>query len=157
MLPCHVKRKAVAAPTDFRKQTSPSLHAHSLNRDDRLRMPKLDKMSPEEQVSISKKMFYGGLAFLPLLWLVNFVYFFRTIRQPSAPREMRKCMYGMGTLIVISKVYLHQHYGIDVYMSLGGCLVWFIILTTWYALFVERRTQWGAGADRITVVIPKGS
>ncbi|CDS05989.1 hypothetical protein LRAMOSA08517 [Lichtheimia ramosa] len=98
-------------------------------------MPKLDKMSPEEQVSISKKMFYGGLAFLPLLWLVNFVYFFCTIRQPSAPREMRKY----------------------VYMSLGGCIVWFIILTTWYALFVERRTQWGAGADRITVVIPKGT
>lgn len=94
-LPCHVKKdKAVAPPTDFRKQPSPSLHTHS-RRDDRLRMPKLDKMSPEEQVSISKKMFYGGLAFLPLLWLVNFIYFFRTIRQPSAPREMRKCMYGM--------------------------------------------------------------
>jgi presenilin enhancer 2 len=54
-------------------------------------MTKLEKMSSEELVSISKKMFYGGFAFLPLLWLVNFMYFFKTSRKPTAPKELKKC------------------------------------------------------------------
>ncbi|KAG2237202.1 hypothetical protein INT48_006606 [Thamnidium elegans] len=97
-------------------------------------MPKLEKMSSEEHVSISKKMFYGGFAFLPFLWLVNFLYFFNTSRQPNAPKALKKY----------------------IYMSLVGCLIWFIILTSWYGLFVNRRISWGQVADRITVVIPKG-
>ena len=54
-------------------------------------MAKLDRMSPDELVSISKKMFYGGLAFLPFLWLINFMYLFRTSRKPSAPPALKKC------------------------------------------------------------------
>jgi presenilin enhancer 2 len=54
-------------------------------------MPKLEKMSSEEHVSISKKMFYGGFAFLPFLWLVNFLYFFNTSRQANAPKALKKC------------------------------------------------------------------
>ncbi|KAI7864956.1 putative gamma-secretase subunit pen-2 [Mucor mucedo] len=97
-------------------------------------MPKLEKMSSEEHVNISKKMFYGGFAFLPLLWLVNFLYFFRTSREATAPKALKKY----------------------IYLSLGGCMVWFVLLTTWYGLFVNRRSAWGQTADRITVVIPKG-
>jgi hypothetical protein len=44
----------------------------------------------------------------------------------------------------------------DLIYSIAGCLAWFIALTTWYALFVNKRVAWGATADRITVVIPKG-
>lgn len=54
-------------------------------------MPRLDKMSFEEQVSISKKMFYGGFAFLPFLWLVNFMYFYKTSQSLNAPSELKKC------------------------------------------------------------------
>lgn len=97
-------------------------------------MVKLEKLSSEEHISISRKMFYGGFAFLPFLWLVNFVYFYKTIQQPNAPKVLKQY----------------------VYFSLAGCVTWFIILTTWYALFVSKRVSWGEGADRITVVIPKG-
>ncbi|CAO3701344.1 unnamed protein product [Rhizopus stolonifer] len=97
-------------------------------------MSKLDKMSSEEQVSISKKMFYGGFAFLPFLWLVNCIYFFNTSRKQDAPKELKKY----------------------IYLSLSGCIFCFVLLTTWYALFVNKRVSWGKGADRITVVIPKG-
>ncbi|KAI9342168.1 gamma-secretase aspartyl protease complex, presenilin enhancer-2 subunit [Pilaira anomala] len=97
-------------------------------------MPKLEKMSSEEHVSISKKMFYGGFAFLPFLWLVNFLYFFKTSKQPNAPPALKKY----------------------IYFSLTGCLVWFVILTSWYSLFINKRIAWGQAADRITVVIPKG-
>ncbi|KAI9257920.1 gamma-secretase aspartyl protease complex, presenilin enhancer-2 subunit [Sporodiniella umbellata] len=97
-------------------------------------MVKLDKMSSEEHVSISKKMFYGGFAFLPFLWLVNFIYFFSTSRKADSPKELKKY----------------------IYLSLTGCIFWFILTTTWYALYVTKRISWGDTADRITVVIPKG-
>ncbi|KAI8977377.1 putative gamma-secretase subunit pen-2 [Mycotypha africana] len=91
-------------------------------------------MSEDEQLNICKKMFYGGFAFLPLLWLVNFLYFFNVSRKPNASKELKKY----------------------IYLSLSGCVMWFIILTTWYGVFVNKRIGWGLMADRITVVIPKG-
>ncbi|KAI7852807.1 gamma-secretase aspartyl protease complex, presenilin enhancer-2 subunit [Circinella umbellata] len=91
-------------------------------------------MSADELVSISKKMFYGGLAFLPFLWLINFMYLFRTSRKPSAPPALKKY----------------------VYLSMAGCVAWFVAMTTWYAVYVNKRTSWGAAGDQITVVIPKG-
>ncbi|KAL0081385.1 gamma-secretase aspartyl protease complex, presenilin enhancer-2 subunit [Phycomyces blakesleeanus] len=97
-------------------------------------MPKLDKMSNDELITISKKMFYGGFAFLPFLWLVNVMYFFTMCRKSTAPPALRKY----------------------VLMSLAGCILSFIALTTWYAVFVNKRVQWGQSADTITVVIPKG-
>jgi presenilin enhancer 2 len=118
-------------------------------------MPKLEKMSSEEHINISKKMFYGGFAFLPFLWLVNFMYFFNTIRQPNAPKTLKNCKCSMNEKKNAKTDELMLNL-IDVYWSLGGCVIWFIILTTWYGLFVNKRTAWGQGADRITVVIPKG-
>ena len=56
-------------------------------------MVKLEKLSSEEHVAISKKMFYGGFAFLPFLWLVNFMYFYKTSRQPNAPHALKRCNY----------------------------------------------------------------
>ncbi|ORE06426.1 presenilin enhancer 2 [Rhizopus microsporus var. microsporus] len=97
-------------------------------------MPRLEKMSFEEHVSISKKMFYGGFAFLPFLWLVNFMYFYKTSQLPNAPSELKKY----------------------IYLSLTGCITWFILLTTWYAIFVNKRIAWSTDVDGITVVIPKG-
>ncbi|KAH8548635.1 gamma-secretase aspartyl protease complex, presenilin enhancer-2 subunit [Umbelopsis sp. PMI_123] len=97
-------------------------------------MPSLDKMSGSEILSIGKKMFYGGFAFLPLLWLVNVIYLWTSLKRTDVPIQLRKYL-----------IY-----------SIAGCLAWFIALTTWYALFVNKRVAWGATADRITVVIPKG-
>ncbi|CAO3598542.1 unnamed protein product [Absidia cylindrospora] len=39
-------------------------------------------------VGISRKMFYGGFAFLPFLWLVNVMYFFQQSRKSSAPKRL---------------------------------------------------------------------
>ncbi|KAI8337743.1 presenilin enhancer 2 [Chlamydoabsidia padenii] len=98
-------------------------------------MPKLDKVGFDEMIIISRKMFYGGFVFLPFLWLVNCIYFFRQSRKPTAP--------------ALLKQYVHW--------SFAGCLVWFIGLTIWYGLFVNQRSNWGAIGDKLTVVIPKGS
>lgn len=97
-------------------------------------MPQVEKMTPEEHISISKKMFYGGFAFLPFLWLVNFMYFFSLCRKPDVSTEVKRY----------------------VYLSLGGCIIWFIMLTTWYIVYVTQRISWGEAADIITVIIPKG-
>lgn len=119
-------------------------------------MVKLEKLSSEEHISISKKMFYGGFAFLPFLWLVNFLYFYKTSQQPNAPKVLKQCKelcVKSSEMWFVSNLY---SISIDVYFSLAGCVTWFIILTTWYSLFVSKRVAWGEGADRITVVIPKG-
>ncbi|GAB5587658.1 hypothetical protein Unana1_02558 [Umbelopsis nana] len=97
-------------------------------------MPSLDKMSGTEILSIGKKMFYGGIAFLPFLWLVNVIYLWPTLKRSDVPTQLRSYL-----------IY-----------SLSGSILWFVVLTTWYALFVNERVVWGATADRITVVVPKG-
>ncbi|RUS35146.1 gamma-secretase aspartyl protease complex, presenilin enhancer-2 subunit [Jimgerdemannia flammicorona] len=97
-------------------------------------MPSIDKLAPTEILSIAKKMFWGGFAFLPFLWLVNFMYLWPATKRADAPPELKKYLL----------------------MSLAGSITWLIILSTWFGLFVNMRVAWGAAADMITVVIPKG-
>lgn len=55
---------------------------------------KLDKISDEHKLQICKKYFYGGLAFLPFLWLINFIWFFKHAFLRSSYKEqseIRKC------------------------------------------------------------------
>ncbi|RUS22959.1 gamma-secretase aspartyl protease complex, presenilin enhancer-2 subunit [Endogone sp. FLAS-F59071] len=97
-------------------------------------MPSIDKLPPTELLWMAKRMFWGGFAFLPFLWLVNFIYLWPATKRDNAPKELKKYLY----------------------MSLIGSIVWFVILSTWFGLFVNMRIAWGAAADMITVVIPKG-
>ncbi|RKP11332.1 gamma-secretase aspartyl protease complex, presenilin enhancer-2 subunit, partial [Piptocephalis cylindrospora] len=80
-------------------------------------------------------VFLGGFAFLPFLWAVNFFYMFKVMRERSdrIPR-LKQYVWGSGI----------------------GALLWFIALTTWYAVFVNTRTTWGPGTDHFTVVLITG-
>ena len=40
-------------------------------------MVSLEKKSPEERLNICRKYYLGGFAFLPLLWLINAVWFYK--------------------------------------------------------------------------------
>jgi presenilin enhancer 2 len=58
---------------------------------------KLDKISDENKLDICKKYFYAGLAFLPFLWLINFVWFFKHAFLRSNFKEqsdIRKCKFS---------------------------------------------------------------
>jgi len=47
----------------------------------------------KEKVDVARKMFLGGLAFLPFLWLVNLVYFRREFMSPHTPLVLKKCSF----------------------------------------------------------------
>jgi len=45
----------------------------------------------DEDVVVAKKMFYGGFAFLPFLWLVNGVFFRQALTRSDAPPALKYC------------------------------------------------------------------
>lgn len=61
-------------------------------------MVNLDRMSPKERLSLCRKYFFIGLAFLPLVWLVNCVWFYSYTFCSKAPesdekKSMKKCSF----------------------------------------------------------------
>jgi len=55
-------------------------------------MTKPKNMSEDEILKISKRMFYGGFAFLPWLWLVNWLYFHDVLKQrPGLTKKIHFC------------------------------------------------------------------
>lgn len=56
----------------------------------------LSKMSNADRVQLCRRYFFIGLALLPLVWIVNFVCFFRYafIAEPSQSQKIiRKCSF----------------------------------------------------------------
>jgi presenilin enhancer 2 len=45
----------------------------------------------QEHILVAKKMFYGGCAFLPLLWALNAIYFRSSLFNKEASPELKKC------------------------------------------------------------------
>jgi len=91
-------------------------------------------MTAEKMRGICKKMFIGGFFFLPWLWLVNVLLFFREYRRPSTPADV--------------KFYLRY--------SLVGCAAYTSVIITWLCIYLAERNKWGAAGDAIALVIPMG-
>ncbi|EGD81086.1 hypothetical protein PTSG_11031 [Salpingoeca rosetta] len=91
----------------------------------------LRRTPAEEKLRVCKLYFYVGFAFLPWLWLVNAVWFARESRQMP---ELRKY----------------------VIWSAVGAVIYFAALIAWAVIFQDKRSEWGAFGDRLSVVIPKG-
>jgi hypothetical protein len=47
-----------------------------------------------EVEAVARKMFYGGCALLPWLWLVNIIYFRKLYFAENCPPGVRKCKPG---------------------------------------------------------------
>ena len=59
-------------------------------------MVSLAKKSPEERLNICRKYFLGGFAFLPLLWLINCIWFYKqAFKVESYPQQaqIRSCSF----------------------------------------------------------------
>ncbi|CAF3186505.1 unnamed protein product [Rotaria sp. Silwood2] len=57
-------------------------------------MVSLAKKSPEERLNICRKYYLGGFAFLPLLWLINAIWFYKQafkVEPYPQQAEIRKC------------------------------------------------------------------
>uniref|UniRef100_A0AAZ1Y2F4 Gamma-secretase subunit PEN-2 n=1 Tax=Oreochromis aureus TaxID=47969 RepID=A0AAZ1Y2F4_OREAU len=79
----------------------------------------------------------GGFAFLPFLWLVNVVWFFReAFLKPSYTEQLQ------------IKAYVKR--------SALGLLLWVAVLTTWITIYQHFRAEWGEVGDYLSFTIPLG-
>lgn len=97
----------------------------------------LSKTSNEEKVRLSSIYFKGGFAFVPFLWVVNTVWFFRDAflkESFEGQTEIKK----------------------NIIRSALGALVWIIGLTVWIVIYQTNRSEWGELGDKLSFIIPLG-
>nr|XP_018910164.1 PREDICTED: gamma-secretase subunit pen-2 [Bemisia tabaci] len=95
-------------------------------------------MKIEKKLAMCKLYFYGGFLFLPLLWLINVVSFFKiSHRKSTVPAEQE-----LYRFVVMSGV---------------GVAVWTVILSVWIYTYQTNRVKWGDFGDDISFLIPTGS
>ncbi|KAL7753615.1 hypothetical protein RI367_000571 [Sorochytrium milnesiophthora] len=95
------------------------------------------KLSDADLLLTSRRMLYGGLAFLPLLWLVHVLLVF-----PEMRRQERA-----NVRTALAK---------NVKLSAAGVVFWLAVWGGWWIAFAANRQRWGAMGDMLTVVIPQG-
>ncbi|KAL5020360.1 hypothetical protein ScPMuIL_003252 [Solemya velum] len=88
-------------------------------------------------LQILRKYYLGGFALLPFLWLVNSIWFFNeAFRKPVYTEQQQIRLYVIRSMV--------------------GTLIWLAIITTWVVIFQLNRASWGATADYMSFIIPKG-
>ncbi|KAF9955713.1 Gamma-secretase subunit pen-2 [Mortierella alpina] len=94
----------------------------------------IEKMGPEEVLTISKKLFYGGFGLLPFLWVYNILYIWPVRNRSDLSPQVRH------------------------YLLMSGIMstVLFVVFSVWFGIFVNQRLSWGATGDDLTVVLVKG-
>lgn len=97
----------------------------------------LERLPNEEKLSLCRKYYLGGFAFLPFLWLVNVIWFFRDAFVKPAYTEQLQI-----------KTYVKR--------SAVGLLLWVAVLTTWITIFQHFRAEWGEVGDYLSFTIPLG-
>ncbi|XP_031562490.1 gamma-secretase subunit PEN-2-like [Actinia tenebrosa] len=97
----------------------------------------LRKVPDEEKVRLCRRYTIIGLAFLPFLWFINVVWFFKE----AFCRERFPGQSKMRSDIVKSAI---------------GLIIWIAGLTTWIVMFQKNRAEWGYYGDKISFLIPLG-
>ncbi|XP_064594492.1 gamma-secretase subunit PEN-2-like [Liolophura sinensis] len=97
----------------------------------------LKKMKNEDKLSLCRKYYLGGFALLPFLWFVNSVWFFcEAFRRPEYEQQKQIRTYVVRSII--------------------GTVFWVAAITTWVVIFQIYRAEWGATADYLSFIIPRG-
>jgi hypothetical protein len=97
-------------------------------------MPKkLSRMNDTEIVQVARRMFLFGLPCLPFCWFVASIWLFKASRERSHLSDLRR--YHLYCMI--------------------GSIVWFILVLTWYILFLHYRLD-SLTLESLTVVLVKG-
>ena len=95
------------------------------------------KVTQEQKLDLCKKYFFLGFAFLPFLWGINAVWFYREVfNKAEFPGQKQ-----MKVMVTLSGV---------------GCLIWTAALISWIVVFSQYRAEWGATADYMSFNIPIG-
>ena len=97
------------------------------------------KLSDADKLGLCRRYFYLGFAFLPFLWAINAVWFFKEafVRTPAFTEQpaIKRLVVMSGVLSVI-------------------CLA---ALITWMSIFTNYRAQWGEIGDYLSFNIPTGT
>ncbi|XP_064651206.1 gamma-secretase subunit pen-2-like [Lineus longissimus] len=97
----------------------------------------LRKMKDDDKLDLCRKYYLGGFALLPFLWFINFVWFFKeAFRRPAFEQQKQIKSYVIQSII--------------------GTSVWIALITAWVVIFQLNRASWGATADYMSFIIPKG-
>jgi len=97
----------------------------------------LAKTPNEEKVLLSRIYFIGGFAFLPFLWFINTIWFFRdAFRKEEFEGQLDIRKYVIRSAI--------------------GTVIWTAGLTAWITIYQLHRAQWGELGDKLSFLIPLG-
>ncbi|KAH3702540.1 hypothetical protein DPMN_077564 [Dreissena polymorpha] len=97
----------------------------------------LKRVKNDEKLNLCRKYYLGGFALLPFLWFVNSVWFFQEAFFKPQYEEQRQ----IRTYVI---------------RSIIGSIIWIGVIVTWVTIFQLKRADWGATADYMSMVIPKG-
>lgn len=92
----------------------------------------------EKKLEICKYYARGGWACLPVLWAVNFVWFYGEAFKQAPYQEQKQ----IKRYVVLSGI---------------GTLVWIVALTSWIILYQTHRVAWGEWGEAISFLVPTGS
>ena len=106
-----------------------------------------------EKVNVARKMFYGGLALLPFLWLVNLIYFRRELWSKHTPPALKACTHADVSVLVQGTRADHTCCRCtDLHKSLVGFVVVTVLFMVWVVIFQESWQSWGdTGRDMLVV------
>ena len=96
------------------------------------------KVTNEEKLDLCRKYFYFGFAFLPFLWCVNAIWFFKEAFYKPPYAEQAK----IKRFVIFSGI---------------GSLTWLVALIAWMSVFISKRAEWGELGDRLSFNIPTGT
>ncbi|CAF0881317.1 unnamed protein product [Adineta steineri] len=100
-------------------------------------MVTLAKKSPEQRLNICRKYYLAGFLFLPFLWLINAIWFYKqAFKVEPYPQQTQIRKYVIRSAI--------------------GTVIWLIIIIAWNITFQLLRTKIGPIGDFLTFVIPRG-
>lgn len=54
-------------------------------------MPSIVRLSDEDKVTTARRLYLGGFAFLPLLWIMNYLLFQPILNKPETPAAVKTC------------------------------------------------------------------
>ena len=96
----------------------------------------LSKCTGPEKLQICKAYYYSGYFLLPILWLVNVIWFSREVFKESYPEQRLIRQYILRSFL--------------------GALFWIVVLAIWISVFQTQRISWGAAGDALSVTAPRG-
>ncbi|VDK40265.1 unnamed protein product [Gongylonema pulchrum] len=96
----------------------------------------LKKMSNADKVTLCRRYFYIGFALLPLVWIVNAVWFFRCAFIEPSPVQKILRRYVLYSII--------------------GASLWLLLLMAWEIFFQFERAKGLEWTDRLSFVFPVG-